>query len=698
MTDTQKTVDNVVLNAAYQAWMLRLAFPAGAAIEIAQEIKDIHPSLTANQFAQVIKYGETTPVFPNMSALDAGTLLLQPSLYPGTTADQMRAALESAGFDANEVQQAIDQLYVPPKIVIDVPAGVTVSCDYSSGKLSASWQAVTLPELLQGKMPSYNVALFTIQDQQTAICNVTNVTETSTLFPLSDGQPFTMNQQYVAKVQVAVDTDQSDWSTASAPVTYVIIAVPQQFDMLAGDSDTVILYWTPFDGATDMNFIALDAVNDMPLTSQPLYYFGGGGNEVKVDLRNIPPDAITKFQIRGLYKISTTDVLLPGPWSNAVTFIRRPAKPQNLACTLNNDQFDITWQMDNRGITNYTVRLLDANNAIIWEQQANNQSLSIPMNAVPTTATQVQVTANSYKAKGEIAQIPFHSRQSAGWYQATAQSQLQYMNIPVVLSNKGKMWAFAGQYQNSVYSSSDGVSWTCVNRGAPWAGRRSSAGVSFWDAIWLFGGDSVNGDANDVWVSPDGVNWKCATPSAPWRPRNGLCAVVFQNRMWILGGRDHQGNVYNDVWASDNGSTWELITPQAGWSPRDAATAVVYQNQIYLIGGSKSGNSLQDVWASDNGRDWKQLANGNVPWNSRFDSKAAVLGNNLYLIGGTNTQVRGLGDMWVTQDGIGWEAVTQQAPWGARIQQGVTVFNDRIYLLGGSLSSHSDNSVWYYTQ
>ncbi|EFM12286.1 Kelch repeat-containing protein [Paenibacillus curdlanolyticus YK9] len=697
MTDAQVTVDNVVLSSAYQAWMLRLAFPTASAVEIAQEIKSIYSVLTAAQVAQWIKYGAPTPVFPDMSALDIGTLLLQPSLYPDTTADQMQLALQSVGFDVNEVQDAIIQLYVPPKIVIDPPTGLTVSCDYSSGALSASWQAAVLPAPLQGKEAVYNVALFTVQDQQTAICNVTNVTGTSSLLSLSGGQPLVSNQQYVARIQTVVDSLQSEWSAASAPVTYVMIAAPQQFDMLVGDSSTIILHWTPLNGAADMNFIALDAQNDMPLTPQPPFYFGGGGNQVKVDLRSISPDVITKFQIRGLFKLPTSDVLLPGPWSNAVTFARSPGKPQNLSCALNNNQFDVTWQMNSLGITSYIVSLLDASSALVWEQQTNKQSLSISIDAVPANAKQLQVAASSYKVRGESAQIPFN-RQSAGWYQAAAQTQLRSMNIPVALSNNGKMWAYAGQYQNSVYSSSDGVSWTCVTREAPWAGRRSSAGVSFMGAIWLFGGDTVNGDANDVWVSPDGVNWKCATPNAPWGPRNGLCAVVFQNRMWVFGGRDHQGNTYNDVWASDNGAHWELITPQAGWSPRDAAAAVVYQNQIYMIGGSRSGSSLQEVWSTDNGRDWKPLANGNVPWLSRFDSKAVVLGTNLYLIGGTNSQVRGLSDMWVTQDGSRWEAVTQQAPWGARIQQGVTVFHDRIYLLGGAVNLISDSSVWYYTQ
>ncbi|GFN32237.1 Kelch repeat-containing protein [Paenibacillus xylaniclasticus] len=702
MTDTQLTIEPEVLNAAYQAWMLRLAFPTAAAVDIAQAIKSVYSSFNAGEMALMIRYGAPTPVYPDMGALELGTLLLSPSLYPDTTAEQMRTTLQSAGFELNEIRQVIDQLYEQPNIIYP-PTGLKLTCNGSSRALDLTWEAVTLPAKMQDKTPTYNVALFTINDQQHAISTYDNVQETSTSF-YDNSSRLRTNEQYVAKVQTVVESYQSDWSETSAPATYYVFSAPRNFKYLVNDPNTIILSWDPFTEVEQMDIYIFDTETIKtetikPISPQPPVYFNGG-NEVKVDLSFLPPEAITSFLVRGLFRVSTSSELVPGPWSDPVVFTRRPQQPQNLAytCSYATNECQVTWHTDKPGITEYLIQLLGTNNSVIWEKRTSQQAITIPLNKDTINANRLQVAAICYRPQSAFTQIAFTPVQPANWYQATKQSGLQNMNKLVALNHDGKMWAYAGQYQNSVYCSSDGVSWECVTKEAPWIGRRSSAGVSFMEGMWLFGGDTVKGAANDVWVSSDGINWKCTTPNSSWQPRFGHCAVVFNKMMWIFGGMDHKGNVYNDVWVSSDGSKWIEITPNAGWKPRDSAAAVVHQDKIVLMGGSNSGKSLDDVWATFDGKSWWNVTHGQ--WISRFDAKAVSFANKLYLIGGTNSEMREVNDMWVTQNGSQWQLVTQKAPWAGRCQQGVVLFKEKIYMYGGINSYNlyqEDQSVWYYT-
>ena len=281
-----------------------------------------------------------------------------------------------------------------------------------------------------------------------------------------------------------------------------------------------------------------------------------------------------------------------------------------------------------------------------------------------------------------------------GWFRATAQGQFQNLNIPVVVSLGRQMWAYAGQYQNTVYASFDGITWETVNPGAPWVGRRSAAGVNFLNQMWLLGGDSTAGDRNDVWSSSDGVTWHNATSGAAWAKRSGLSAVVFQSKIWVFGGGDHSGNIYNDVWNSSDGIHWNQVTPHAQWSPRSDAGAVVYDNKIWIIGGSYAGNSIAEVWSSSDGATWQKHTN--PPWPSRFGPAVQTINHKIYVIGGTNTATRGLSDMWASSDGNTWEAVSGENAWAPRQQMGSTVFHNSIFLVGGIVDLYSSSEVWQF--
>ncbi|HEX6746937.1 MAG TPA: LamG-like jellyroll fold domain-containing protein [Longimicrobium sp.] len=279
-----------------------------------------------------------------------------------------------------------------------------------------------------------------------------------------------------------------------------------------------------------------------------------------------------------------------------------------------------------------------------------------------------------------------------GWFLATPGGMSR--NLPVVLTFQRQIWAMAGQYQNVVYSSSDGVLWSTATTAAPWAGRGGAAGVVFQERMWLLGGSSVGADWNDVWWSPDGESWTCATAAAPWTPRSGLCAEVFGGKIWVFGGSDRAGNVYNDVWWSADGASWTRATSSAAWSPRDSGGSAVFGGKLWLFGGSNVGNGTQDAWASADGVTW--TAAPTPPWPSRFGPNVEIAGGMLLLMGGTSTGSRELGDMWSTADGVSWTQLYASSPWFPRPVQGTTVFNDRVYLLGDIVNQDHSNACWYY--
>jgi hypothetical protein len=295
-----------------------------------------------------------------------------------------------------------------------------------------------------------------------------------------------------------------------------------------------------------------------------------------------------------------------------------------------------------------------------------------------------------------------------GWFLATQAGDFggRGMMNPVVLTHERQLWAMAGAVNKGVYSSVDGVTWSCVTATAPWirsgSGRLCAAGVVFRDRMWLLGGGGASSVYNDVWYSADGVNWTCATPAAGWAPRLLLRAKVFQGKIWVLGGSDGAGNPnqaiqYNDVWHSADGVNWTCALQSAPWSPRHGAGTAVFDGRLWLFGGVHKVDSIQDAWSSADGVTW--TATHTPPWQARFSHNVEVVGNTLYLLGGLNRVTFKdveLGDVWSTRDGSTWEKIDATAPWSPHSLQGTSVFNDRIYLIGGSLNRVPNSACWYY--
>jgi hypothetical protein len=178
-----------------------------------------------------------------------------------------------------------------------------------------------------------------------------------------------------------------------------------------------------------------------------------------------------------------------------------------------------------------------------------------------------------------------------------------------VFAFNDRLWLMGGQQiletpgqpviaYNDVYSSVDGANWELATPHAAWSPRGLIMNnVVFENRMWVIGGGTydIRTFNNDVWSSPDGITWTQVLADAPWTPRQFHNTTVFDNKIWVFAGGDaaSQGGL-NDVWYSPNGVDWVQLlgTP---WVARHAASAFVNKNYLWFTCGSDA-QAYNDVW------------------------------------------------------------------------------------------------------
>lgn len=225
----------------------------------------------------------------------------------------------------------------------------------------------------------------------------------------------------------------------------------------------------------------------------------------------------------------------------------------------------------------------------------------------------------------------------------------------------GKMWIVGGDpiqghYQNDVWNSVDGKSWTLVNKDkpVPWGPRCVMYVVAYHGYIWVMGGQTIPQAApqkeifyRDVWRSKDGINWEEIKPVEPFWPQRGLIggSAVFKDRIWLLGGGTYetpaipQRKFYNDVWSTSDGANWQQHVEHAPWHPREYHDVAVFDDKLWVLEGWNQQNR-NDVWYSDDGVNWTELPG--TPWKPRHASSVFVFDNSLWVVTGNNME----SDVW----------------------------------------------------
>jgi N-acetylneuraminic acid mutarotase len=153
---------------------------------------------------------------------------------------------------------------------------------------------------------------------------------------------------------------------------------------------------------------------------------------------------------------------------------------------------------------------------------------------------------------------------------------------------------------SDAWSSPDGKTWTKQADNLPWGPRGMIGGHTvLHDKIFLIAGGTYDTPKiptrkffNDVWSSPDGINWTCVAKSTPFHPRQYHDVATFHNQLWVMEGYHRQGGNRKDVWHSPDGINWHEI-PNTPWAPRHAASLFLHDNALWMVAGN---NMTSDVW------------------------------------------------------------------------------------------------------
>lgn len=308
------------------------------------------------------------------------------------------------------------------------------------------------------------------------------------------------------------------------------------------------------------------------------------------------------------------------------------------------------------------------------------------------------------------------------WTQLTAQAWTGYFGPRMAQSTfvyNGQLWSvggiggwgpYGGQHTlGDVWSTQDGITWTCVTTGYGWADRGYHSCAVLDGRIWVLGGlarfwsGGIYGQAgpgecvHDVWSTQNGVIWTRATAAGgfdQWPERAGHSALAFNNRLWVMGGwaftQTATQVLHNDVWYSHDGANWTSAVSGAAWSARHGHASVEFNAAIWVIGGNDGTQPLADVWLSTDGANWTQSTGG---FPARQNHTCVVFQNKLWVIGGRNGTTL-LNDVWSSPDGANWTQETASAGFSARSLHSALVFDNRIWVLAGNDGLEHLGDVW----
>ena len=158
-----------------------------------------------------------------------------------------------------------------------------------------------------------------------------------------------------------------------------------------------------------------------------------------------------------------------------------------------------------------------------------------------------------------------------------------------------------------MWSSADGKAWKLETTTAAWSPRAYHQAVTLGGKMYVLGGGNyvpAYHAKNDVWSSVDGVTWTCETEAAPWAPRLWFSAAVYRGRIWVLGGWSKEKDNFGDVWHSTDGKTWQRLETTTCWKARHEHSVLVFKDKLWVAGGHARPLS-NEVWSLNLPEDWK---------------------------------------------------------------------------------------------
>lgn len=195
------------------------------------------------------------------------------------------------------------------------------------------------------------------------------------------------------------------------------------------------------------------------------------------------------------------------------------------------------------------------------------------------------------------------------WQQVTEAAAWTPRLAAAIVEFRGRMWLLGGtedyyfgdekSLKNDVWSSADGKQWRLETANAGWPPRAYHQAAVLNGRIYVFGGGNyvpAYHAKNDVWSSSDGVRWTCETKAAGWSPRLWFSTAVYRGRMWVLGGWSKEHDNWGDAWHSKEGKTWDLLQTKTCWKARHEHSAFVFRDKLWVAGGHARPLS-NEVWS-----------------------------------------------------------------------------------------------------
>jgi hypothetical protein len=161
----------------------------------------------------------------------------------------------------------------------------------------------------------------------------------------------------------------------------------------------------------------------------------------------------------------------------------------------------------------------------------------------------------------------------------------------------------AGTLKNDVWYSPDGSTWTQLVQNASWSARFLFGAIAFANKLWVLGGNDGATIAT-VYSSSDGISWT-NTGSLP-AARKSPCVTVYKNQMWIIGGVNNAAVTQSTVYSTSDGATFATPTAAYGGGSIEGGGAVAWRTPasvsainaptIWLIGGDVAGTESNQVY------------------------------------------------------------------------------------------------------
>lgn len=176
--------------------------------------------------------------------------------------------------------------------------------------------------------------------------------------------------------------------------------------------------------------------------------------------------------------------------------------------------------------------------------------------------------------------------------------------------------------------------------------------------------------------------------------------VVFNNKLWMIG--TYYWDSGESVWVTGGGATWQRVESNFP-ARRSGHSLVVHNGKLFMIGGIDGSivetetrhNEKNDVWVTEDGINW-ELVRDNAEFAPRKDHQVVSHGGKLWLIGGVDfgpTDAAYFSDIWSSEDGVNWTQELEEAPFENRFNHAAITHRGRIWLLGGN-GRRSSFEVW----